>query len=115
MIERLGVVMCYVSEMGRAVAFYRTVLGSEPAHESEHWSEFVLPGGIRLGLHPGGSGGATGGFVPGLIVPSLAEAASRIAATGYSVPAEPHGIPGGREIELADPDGNRLQLIELTS
>lgn len=113
MIERLGIVMCYVSEMAPAVAFYRAVLGARPVHESEHWSEFALPGGTRLGLHPGGSGGATGGFIPGLIVASLSSATERITAAGYAVPREPHPIPGGIEIELADPDGNRVQLIEL--
>lgn len=113
MIERLGIVMCYVSAMNLAVAFYRAVLGSEPIHQSEHWSEFALPGGIRLGLHPGGSSGGRGGFIPGLIVASLAAASERITAAGYVLPAAPHPIPGGLEIELADPDGNRVQLIEL--
>ncbi len=104
--------MCPVSEMKRSVAFYRDLLGAAPVYESEGWSEFRLPNGVRLGLHGGASGESRGGFVLGLEVASLVDAKARLEAAGHAVPGEPHEIPGGREITVVDPDGNAIQLME---
>lgn len=42
--------MYYVDSMSQAVSFYKSVLGTAPAHESEDWTEFDFAG-HRLCLH----------------------------------------------------------------
>jgi uncharacterized protein len=42
----------YVRQQARATAFYRDVLGAEPALDVPGMSEFALPGGAVLGLMP---------------------------------------------------------------
>ena len=48
---KLGYVIEFVSDMNRAVKFYRDVLGFQLKFESPGWSEFVT-GETRLALHP---------------------------------------------------------------
>ena len=49
---KLGYVIEFVSDMNRAVKFYRDVLGFQLKFESPGWSEFVT-GETTLALHPG--------------------------------------------------------------
>ena len=60
MVERLGTIMCYVSDMSRAVAFYRDACGLPLQVESPGWSQFDLGNGAAIGLHPF-AGGVRGG------------------------------------------------------
>ncbi len=48
---KLGYVIKFVSDMGKAVKFYRDVLGLQLKFESPDWSEFVT-GETTLALHP---------------------------------------------------------------
>src|ERR1700751_6028434 len=48
---KLGYVIEFVSDINRAVKFYRDVLGFELKFESLGWSEFVT-GDTTLALHP---------------------------------------------------------------
>src|SRR5205809_5525662 len=51
--SRLGVVMIYVSDMERSVAFYRDTLGLPLRFQSPDWTEFATEG-VTLALHGGG-------------------------------------------------------------
>jgi len=48
---KLNYVIKFVTDMGRAVRFYRDVLGFPIKFESPGWSEFVT-GETTLALHP---------------------------------------------------------------
>jgi len=48
----VDVVWCQVADMGRAVGFYRDVLGFKLESESPYWSSFRLTDSMILGLHP---------------------------------------------------------------
>src|ERR1700759_4946597 len=65
MIESIGRIWLPVSDMSRAVAFYRDSLGLEVAEHDGDWSE-VTAGDQRIGLNakesPGGDGGAVIAF-----------------------------------------------------
>ena len=48
----IDVVWCQVSEMSRAVAFYRDVLGFPLDSESPYWSSLRVSDSLMIGLHP---------------------------------------------------------------
>jgi catechol 2,3-dioxygenase-like lactoylglutathione lyase family enzyme len=107
-----SVVWLPVSDLDRAVEFYRDRLGlQERQHESD-WAELEADG-LRLGLNaresPGGSGGAVIAFRPrdGL---DRACAELREQAVEFADGISEH--PWGRVAPFKDPDGNDLQLYE---
>lgn len=48
----IDVVWCQVTDMSRAVAFYRDVLGFALEAETPFWSSFRISDSMILGLHP---------------------------------------------------------------
>ena len=106
----------WVTDMDRAVVFYRDALGLELRMRHENaWAEFEA-GGIRIGLHGAGAehsiphGGTAVFLVEDL---DLAKASLE----GHGVVFEDHlgEVPGlARYASFADPDGNSMQLIEYT-
>ncbi len=101
----------FVSDIDRAIAFYRDVLGLELQYRTgDEWAEFRA-GPIRLGLHTGGDGrpGGTLAFT----VADLDIARAGLVSKGVEI-----GHEGGGEnreprfVEFADPDGNVLALFE---
>jgi predicted enzyme related to lactoylglutathione lyase len=105
--------ICQVTDMSRAVAFYRDVLGLPPTLVTPGWSQFDLEG-ISLGLHPvyqGSSGPGPGGWSLGLECESLKALAEKLSAAGHEQ-SGPHDVPGGAVITFADPDGNPVQVIQ---
>jgi len=105
-----------VSDMKKATAFYRDVLGFELVKEyGGEWADVMAPGGLKLGLHPGGK-------LPlkphsrhlsiGLQVEDLDAAAKALAAKGVKF----EEAPADRGVRLAyftDPDGNPFYLAEV--
>ena len=112
MSNRLDTILCEVSEMPRAVAFYKAILAIEPSIESPHWTSFPM-GEVSLALHPRYSSSETsgGGWVVGIQVMSLTETKEILSSLGKE-PGREHEIPGGKLLEFTDPDGNRIQAIE---
>ena len=100
----LAEVVLYVSDMRRAIGFYRDVLGLEPDFESEHWTTFRT-GACTLALHAG-----TGSPDPTFAVADVEAERSRLAAAGVDVTEIREPAPGVRVFDLVDPDGNRLSL-----
>jgi catechol 2,3-dioxygenase-like lactoylglutathione lyase family enzyme len=110
----IDLVYLFVTDMDRAVAFYRDTLRLELGFRAgDDWSQFRV-GQVTLGLHataegeerrPGGTVAFTVGDLDGA-VRSLDE---------LGIEHGPEG--GGREgrarfVEFADPDGNVLALFE---
>lgn len=109
--KSLDTVWCPVTDMKRAVAFYRDVLGLEPSYQSGHWTSFPLGNNVQLGLH-GGGGTTGGGFVVGFLTADIAALKTTLIAAGIEV-GEFHDIPRGVVMNVTDPDGNRLQATQL--
>jgi catechol 2,3-dioxygenase-like lactoylglutathione lyase family enzyme len=113
-VRGLDLVFYWVSDMDRAVAFYRDVLGLTLARsDGQNWAEFDA-GGHRFAIHavaegqPVSPGGATAVFR----VESLDRAKSELMAQG--IPMDHQGDVQGyaRFASYRDPDGNTFQLIE---
>jgi catechol 2,3-dioxygenase-like lactoylglutathione lyase family enzyme len=101
----------FVSDLDRAVAFYREVLGLELRYRAgDEWAQFAA-GAIELGLH-GGRERRPGGTLA-FTVQDLDTARAALIAKGVEIGHEGGGEDGQpRFAEFADPDGNVLALFE---
>ena len=92
--------------------FYTALLGVESA-PGAGWARFTLADGSWIALHtPWRPGMATSGGSQVLLltVDSLDKESARLTAAGIAC-SEPHEIPGGAVVSIADPDGRSIQLI----
>ncbi|MDQ2985995.1 MAG: VOC family protein [Armatimonadota bacterium] len=114
----IDVVWCQVTDMSRAVAFYRDVLGFELVEESPYWSQFKVSESLGLGLHPtiekanGPSGKRYGNWSITIAVDDLLACKAKLEAAG----AKTHGfdeIEGyATLLEFQDLDDNPMQLAQ---
>jgi catechol 2,3-dioxygenase-like lactoylglutathione lyase family enzyme len=104
----------WVSDMDRAVAFYRDVLDLPLLRQSgDEWAEFD-GGGVRLALHGAVRGHAPppGGATAVFLVEDLDVAQATLSARGVTF-GHQGGVEGfARFLAFADPDGNTVQVIE---
>jgi predicted enzyme related to lactoylglutathione lyase len=114
MLKQLNMLMVYVHDMPRAVAFYRDVLGLPLEMESPGWSQFDL-GGVTLGLHPvhGQMATPAPGWIPSFNVDDVKAAKERVAGAGAQITQDFHDIPGGVVLEFTDPDGNPISVTQM--
>ena len=110
MITQIEAIWLPVSDMGRAIDFYRDTLGLEVLEQDADWS-MVTAGDQRIGLNadesPKGSAGAVVAFgVDG----DLEHAVEELKAKGVEFPAEISEHHWGRIATFRDPDDNDLQL-----
>jgi catechol 2,3-dioxygenase-like lactoylglutathione lyase family enzyme len=114
---KLNYAIIFVSDMKRAVAFYRDVLGIALRFESPHWTEFATEG-ATLALHAAKAAGsdgpreAAGSCRPGLSVPKLDEFHKRMIEKGVPCVQEPKEVFGARIAQYADPDGLVISVSE---
>lgn len=108
---------CQVTDMDRAVTFYRDVLGLTPGHTTPYWSDFSI-GPLKIGLHPRLEGseeplGIVGkGWWLGLETQDIRALKAAVENSEGSVRGEYHDTPGGVVLTLADPDGNPIQAMQ---
>jgi len=112
LVRRLNVVYLYVSDMERALAFYRDLLGI-PLEGDAHWQEAQL-GATRFALHLAHEG--VGELSSGTVhvdfeVADLEAATERLRAAGVDV-AETMRDEWGAAAEVTDADGYRIYLFE---
>lgn len=116
--NRLSVVMIYVSDMDRSVAFYRDTLGLPLRFQSPHWTEFAVEG-VTLALHGGGepgesrNGSAEAGSIRiGWAVGDLDGVCAALKERGVRFTMEPTTRlqEGIRLATFLDPDGCELSL-----
>jgi catechol 2,3-dioxygenase len=118
---RIGHVHLKVSDLERAVAFYRDVLGFEVSARYGAGAAFLAAGGYHhhIGLNVwesrGGAApprGSTGLYHFAILYPSraaLADALRRLQAAGVPLEgAADHGV--SEALYLRDPDGNGIEL-----
>ena len=113
MVGRADLVYFFVSDMDRAVAFYRDVLELELGYRSgEEWAQLGA-GSVQVGLHGSGSGPVRPGGTLAFTVPDLDAAKVKLVGRGVEVGHEGGGEGlGPRFVEFNDPDGNVLALFE---
>lgn len=91
------------------VAFYRDTLGGVVVEEAlPHWVR-VRVANIDLGLHQGTAGGST---QPRFRVQDVAAFHAHLRAHGVTIPEGYHAVPGGVELDFADPAGNLLGVVQ---
>ncbi|MFJ3385420.1 MULTISPECIES: VOC family protein [unclassified Curtobacterium] len=101
-----------VTDMGRAVAFYRDTLGLDVTSESDDWSE-IDANGLRIGLNgresAGSSqdGGAVVSFQPD---GSIEDEVAGLKDRGADIRGEISEHPWGKIVPFKDSEGNDLQL-----
>jgi lactoylglutathione lyase len=117
---KVNYAIVFVSDMRRAVAFYRDVLGLRLRFETPTWTEFATEG-ATLALHASDEPvvetiashhGVAGRCRPGLSVPKLDEFHERM--TAHQVPClqEPTETFGVRIAQYVDPDGLVIAVSE---
>ena len=115
MLKDLDVIMCNVTNMDAATAFYRDVLKMTPGHLTPYWSDFKLSG-TRFGLHPA-QGGTTPsepswGWSIGVLVDDIKAFRENLIASGVWVADQYHDVPGGVILDFRDPDGNPFMATQ---
>jgi predicted enzyme related to lactoylglutathione lyase len=105
--------MLLVSDMDRAVAFYRDTVGLSLAFQSPDWSELPCGAGAVVALHGGGAGESVATGL-GFETDDLDAACAAVEEGGGEVispPVERTG-EGIRLAQCADTEGNRFTLAQ---
>jgi lactoylglutathione lyase len=117
---RLSYAIVFVSDMKRAVEFYRDVLGLPLRFESSHWTELATEG-ATLALHKSEAPGSekddphkmpAGRCRPGLNVPDLDEFHRLMVEKNVPCVQEPKEVFGSRIAQYLDPDGLAISVSE---
>ncbi|MBZ5534577.1 MAG: VOC family protein [Acidobacteriia bacterium] len=117
---KLNYAIVFVTDMRRAVSFYRDVLGIPLKFESPGWSELATEG-ATLALHstavshPGGDAPAQeppGRCRPGFSVPDLDSFHARMIEFKVACTQQPTETFGARVAQYVDPDGLVISVAE---
>ena len=117
---RVNYAIVFVSDMKRAVSFYRDVLGLPLRFESPGWTEFATDG-ATLVLHASEAPASethdpqqvpAGRCRPGLSVPNLDEFHKRMLERNVPCIQEPTETFGARTAQYLDPDGLAISVGE---
>jgi predicted enzyme related to lactoylglutathione lyase len=103
-----------VSDLERAVDFYGRVLELPKKYQFSSYAGFDC-GGVEIGLIPGDvAEDAEGAPLVDFLVQDVDEIYRVLVGKGVPFLKEPHDtVWGGRIALFADPDGNRLQLVQI--
>lgn len=123
MVAQFWGVRYQVTDLDRSVAFYTATLGFTLEHRQGNAFAKVSSGGLSLLLSGDGSSGARplpGGVkqTPGgfnrivLRVEDLPARIEELKKAGARFRNELETGPGGRQIQIEDPDGNPVELFE---
>ncbi len=106
---RVSYAIVFVSDMARAITFYRDVVGLPLKFESPAWTEFATEG-ATLALHTGND--AAGRCRPGLTVPNLDEFHKKMLENQVRCVQPPRETFGARIAQYVDPDGLEFSVAE---
>jgi catechol 2,3-dioxygenase-like lactoylglutathione lyase family enzyme len=119
--DQLASVRYLVDDVTAAVDFYTTYLGFRLNTSAAPAFADVVRGPLRLLLSGPASSGARStpadAAFPGrnrihLVVDDLAAEIDRLRAAGLPFRSEPVSGPGGRQVLIADPAGNLIELFQ---
>ena len=114
---RVNYAIVFVSDMKRAVSFYRDVVGLPLRFESPEWTEFATDG-ATLALHgdrradPKHDDLPPGRCRPGLSVPDLDAFHRRMVEGNVQCIQEPKVVFGVRVAQYVDPEGLSISVGE---
>lgn len=115
---RLSYAIVLVSDMARAVTFYRDVVGLPLRFESPSWTEFNTEG-ATLALHASQTGPKrdpeqhwAGQCRPGLSVPDLDQFHQRMIEHNVPCLQAPKETFGARIAQYVDPDGLAISISQ---
>jgi len=101
-----------VTDLVETRAWYVRVLGIEPYFDEPFYVGFEV-GGFELGLLPDQPASYPAGGLTYWGVDDIEEALARLLEAGAEATGEIHDVGGGiRMVEVLDPSGNRIGLIE---
>jgi predicted enzyme related to lactoylglutathione lyase len=109
MIKGIATVWLPVSDMERAVSFYRDSLGLDVVEHDGDWTE-VTAGDQRIGLNEGESPAGDGGAVIAFGVDDIDSTVEELKGNGVEFTDEVSEHPWGKIAPFKDADGNDLQL-----
>ncbi|MDQ2897095.1 MAG: VOC family protein [Actinomycetota bacterium] len=109
MIKGISVIWLPVTDMQRAVAFYRDDLGLDVIEHDGDWAE-VTAGDQRIGLNARESPAGDGGAVIAFAVDDPDATVDELKGRGVAFVGELSEHPWGRIAPFKDPDGNDLQV-----
>jgi catechol 2,3-dioxygenase-like lactoylglutathione lyase family enzyme len=114
-VKKLNYAIVFVSDMAKAVKFYRDTLGLPLKFESPYWSEFANDGST-IALHPASVENPAGTCQLGFSLEGGLDALhEKLAAQGVKVVMTPRDEQFGiRQAVYADPDGLRFTLAQST-
>jgi predicted enzyme related to lactoylglutathione lyase len=103
-----------VSDLARAVDFYEGVLDLPKKYQFSNYAGFDC-GGVEVGLVPGEvAENQTGAPLVDFLVQDVDKVYGVLVGKGVRFLKEPHETVWGGWIALfADPDGNKLQLVQI--
>jgi predicted enzyme related to lactoylglutathione lyase len=108
---RLNYAIKFVSDMGKAVAFYRDTLGLSLRFHSPFWSEFDT-GATSLALHPASVENPAGSVQLGLGTDDIDAFCASIEAQGFIVSSPPTDMHGTRIGRFRDIDGAEISVSQ---
>jgi predicted enzyme related to lactoylglutathione lyase len=109
MIQGISAIWLPVTDMQRAVAFYRDSLGLDVLEHGGDWSE-VTAGDQRIGLNASESPAGQGGAVIAFAVDDIDATVDQLKGQGVTFSGELSDHPWGQIAPFKDPDGNDLQV-----
>ena len=109
---RLNYAIKFVSDMDKAVAFYRDTLGLEPKFQSPFWSEFNT-GETTLALHPASDENPAGSVQLGLGSEDLVGFYGRRDDLGITFTQPPTDMHGTQIARFRDVDGAEVSISGL--
>ena len=119
-VNELCWVSLQVSDLERARAFWRDVIGLPEKSSTPAWVELELRPGLLLALHPVfypnaliKRGYNRGGPVLGIRVSDLEEMSALIQRHGALALGAPQEIPGGISRDFEDPEGYVFELVQM--
>jgi len=124
MITGIGHIAIRVSDLGAALRFYRDGLGFEEAfrldRDGEGWLVYLqVAAGQFVELFPGGEpaagdAGEVGYMHLCLAVDDIQATVEELSERGVVFDGEPRlGLDGSWQVWTADPDGNRIELMQI--
>ncbi|WP_430593229.1 VOC family protein [Humidisolicoccus flavus] len=115
MANSVAAVWVPVSDMERAIRFYREVLGLDIEQQDTNWSEATIKGGLTIGLngHETAKQNTDGGGAVITFYPegSIEDERDRLVSQGVEITDEIGDYPWGRFLPFKDSEGNDLQLF----
>jgi predicted enzyme related to lactoylglutathione lyase len=109
MIKGIATTWLPVTDMGRAVSFYRDSLGLDVVEHDGDWSE-ITAGDQRIGLNEGESPAGDGGAVIAFGVDDIDSTVDELKGRGVEFADQVSEYPWGKIAPFKDADGNDLQL-----